>query len=75
MKQFYILDTLEQRNECEAACLDRYLANGYSAERWSEVQTRITDVKCIIPVCPFYDNAAGYTIEPLSYDWWAQEDV
>lgn len=74
--QYYILDTLEQFNECQEACYDAHMLlyddnNGYGNETqyWAEVQQRLTDNKYICKVCPSYNNAAGYDIEESQPGW------
>lgn len=73
---YYVLDTLSEFNECNNACYDAHMTvhddnNGYTENTlsWSKPYQRLTDGKYVCPVCPDYDNAAGYTIEESQPDW------
>ena len=78
---YYVLDSLEEFNSCNDACYDAHMAvyndnNGYRDETlcWSKEAQRLTDSKYICPVCPEYDNSAGYTIEEAQPDWFPPSD-
>jgi rubrerythrin len=74
--KYYILDTLEQFNNCNTACYAAHMdsyddQNGYTEKTldWALPSQRLTDNKWICPVCPSYNNSAGYIIEESQPDW------
>jgi len=81
MAQYYVLDTLAERDACEAACYAAWIVGhqeypyALQTTAWSTEQTRETDGKYIIPVCECYDNAAGYTIEESAADWFPASEL
>lgn len=80
--EYYILDTLEQFNECNDICYAAHMevyndGNGYrdETECWSSLPIqRLTDNKYICPVCKYYDNANGYVIEESQENWFPESE-
>jgi hypothetical protein len=81
MADYYILDNLDDFNECNLACYNAHMlnyndGNGYDEQTncWTAPYQRLTDDKYICLVCPSYDNEAGYTIEQSHPSWFPPPD-
>lgn len=76
--KYYIVDTIEQSEQCRKECLIAYMNNVPDGEykdhsiEWSPNLQRLTDGKYIIPVCPNL-GTFGYNIEESSDDWFDTE--
>ena len=76
---YYILDTIEDFNECQSACytvfmatVDSNTAYALQTTAWAEPQQRLTDNKYICPECSEYTNTANYTIEQSQTNWFPE---